>query len=339
MIPAWIKQLAYRLVDSFAPPVVDQRTGKTLGKAVLIPRTNRSLLAGLHAPYVRPVFLPENRVKYGRHRIGFATHEPVNFRRIRPAEQTARTPKVLWAILVHQDPAYCRAVRDFWITAGYPADGLLLLHGGRKADFDALSTDLNAVFVEDPRLRTNNHAFEKQSYTGALIAASSWLGGRDEFSHIALVEYDHIPLVPDWEAGLLKTLADEDADVLFHHLTRVDGTNAPHYVYELSNPEFSDCWKPFSVREDPKVVLNSIGTGSFWKREAWEAVALLPETTPVYLEMYLPTAAHHLGFRVRNLASQNRFVTPEPRDLSEIPACRDAGAWSLHKVTERPRSC
>ncbi len=337
MMPAWIKQLAYRLVDFFAPPVVDQRTGKTLGKAFLIPRTNRSLLAGLHAPYVRPVFLPENRVKYGRHRIGFATHEPVDFRRIRPADPTARTPKVLWAILVHQDPAYCRAVRKFWISSGYPAESLLLVHGGRRSDFDELA-DLPAVFVDDPRLRTANHAFEKQSYNGALIAVTSWLAGRDEFSHVALVEYDQIPLVADWDARLLNALGEENADVLFHHLTRVDGTNAPHYVYELSNPAFAECWNPFSLREDPRVVLNSIGTGSFWKREVWEAVAALPETTAVYLEMYLPSAAHHLGFRVRNLSSQNPFVTPEPRDVSEIPACRAAGAWSLHKVTEIPPS-
>jgi hypothetical protein len=79
-----------------------------------------------------------------------------------------------------------------------------------------------------------------------------------------------------------------------------------------------------------------LGTGSFWTRDAFLAVARQEETVPVYLEIYLPTVAHHLGFRIRDFADQSRFVLGEGDLAAEIPRARAEGAWTLHPVKTWP---
>ena len=126
----------------------------------------------------------------------------------------------------------------------------------------------------------------------------------------------------------------ERADVLGFHLQRVDGTSHPHYLYHLSNPAFFAHWAAISVRAEPKVVLSMFGSGSFWHREVFNAVAQRAEPFPMYLEIYLPTLAHHLGFRVRDYGEQNRFVHNLGERSSSIEQARAEGAWTLHPVKE-----
>lgn len=390
----FLKSLLRWIVAVFGRRVRDERTGQMLGKALVLSSGGRAWLVGLHHPYVRPVFLPENRVKYGRQRIGFATHPPVDFPRLLPPsilhpEPSIQNPisgipnpppsdvsafsfqpsafhssTILWAILVHQSAEECRAILARWLNAGFDPSCFLLVHGGAKTDFDQLDFP-NAVFVPDADLRTVRHPVEKQSYSGPAREISRWMSGRP-FRHICLVEYDHLPLVSDWGHRLLELLNREKADALFHHLVRADGTNAPHYLYHLADPRFQGAWEAISKREDPHVVLNCMATGSFWTREAFDAVAAVfsfrfppcPAGAPVafpatqstsprdqealsrgcsafasiYLEMDLPTTAHHLGFRVRDMGDQNPFVTITPRSRTDCEPARAQGAWSLHPL-------
>jgi len=49
----------------------------------------------------------------------------------------------------------------------------------------------------------------------------------------------------------------------------------------------------------------------------------------------LPTAVHHLGYRVRPISNQDVFMAPElikkKQDLSDY---RQQGAWRVHPVKE-----
>lgn len=328
-----IKKLLWRLIDRLGRPIRDERTSLLLGRGLVFRWMGHTWLIGLHRPYVRPVFLPQTSVKYARHRLGFATHEPVNYPRLCPPGNMSKGQNVLWAILFHQPPSECDAILDHWRRLAYPMDHILIIHGGNEADFAKLS-HTHKVFVPDQNLRTRRHPVEKQSYAGPLREAARWLTQRPSFNYICLLEYDHLPVVPDWGSHLVRQAEADKADVLFHHLTRVDGTNAPHYLYHLSDPEFLDTWKVFSLREDPKVVLNCIATGSFWRRDAFEAAAHHPESHPIYLEMYLPTLAHHLGFRVRDYGTQNAFVDFDPLSLPRIKTSLASEAWSLHPVKD-----
>ena len=74
------------------------------------------------------------------------------------------------------------------------------------------------------------------------------------------------------------------------------------------------------------------GSGSFWTKEAFEAVATLPEEIPMYLELFQPTAAHHLGFRVRSFREQSRFVRNLGDLGTQLDSLRTQGAWSAHPV-------
>ena len=59
-------------------------------------------------------------------------------------------------------------------------------------------------------------------------------------------------------------------------------------------------------------------SGSLWRREAFDAIATTDESFPIYLEMYLPTMAHHLGFRLCDLGEQNDFIRPVPVPIPDF---------------------
>ena len=211
-------------------------------------------------------------------------------------------------------------------------DRILIAYGGPRHEFDSIGNS-RKIFVDDPRLRTRHHARERQSYTGLFRAAAEWLDTRgQEFQFVHFAEYDHIPLMSDLNKRQIERLKSEHADVLGFWAARFDGTNHPHFLYHASNPEFGRFWKRITRRADPTVVLSIFGSGSFWTHEAFCAVALTEEPFPMYTEIYLPTLAHHLGFRVRGFGEQNQFVRPMGDATSQIDEARAQGAWTLHPV-------
>jgi len=233
-------------------------------------------------------------------------------------------------LLTHESPAAVRRMCDYW-RARDPGHPVVVAYGGTPENFSKLDGG-NAVYVDDPFLRTSDHPRERQSYMGvfrAVLPVIQSLG----VSHVHVAEYDEIPLIDGMNARLLETLEREKADVAGHRLLRVDDTNHPHYTFHRDDPAFHRYWRDFSCREDRDVVLSMLGCGSFWKREAFEAVAVLKPPLRVYLELMLPTAAHHLGFRVRPFGSQDRFMAPElPKTESDFEAFRREGAWRIHPV-------
>ena len=237
--------------------------------------------------------------------------------------------RVLNVVLAHKPPAEIARLAAWWGHVAAP-DSLLLIHGGPEADFPEIGVP-NKVRVESARLRTADHSRDRQSYTEVFSAASEWMKGRD-FTHVYFAEFDHLPLVADLGARLLGRLAAEKADVLAHGLRRVDGTGWHHYLYHANDPEFHRHWERISRRADRRTVLSMLGTGSFWTRAAFDAVAAEKEPFPMYLEIYLPTLAHHLGYRVRSLAEEEHCVRNLGDFRGRISTARRAGAWTIHPV-------
>ena len=66
---------AARLLGS---SVVDERTGRVLGRAMILSFRGKVHLIGLEAP-VRPVFLPQSRLTYWKQEMGFMTHPSPDF--------------------------------------------------------------------------------------------------------------------------------------------------------------------------------------------------------------------------------------------------------------------
>lgn len=238
---------------------------------------------------------------------------------------------VLNVLLAHQRNADLLPLLGIW--RDIEAESVLLIaHGGAAADYEQVS-HTPKIFIEDARLRTRDHQREYQSITGVLKTVHRWMyetGCVCEYIHLA--EYDHLPLVPDLNQRQVDRIRTEDADVLAFHLHRIDGTSHPHYLYHSANPQFGAWLRGVSLRADPSLTLSMLGTGSFWTREAFEEIATRDEPFPVYFEVYLPTLAHHLGFRLRDWAEQNPFVLHKGDRGDEIDRARQAGAWTLHPV-------
>ena len=238
--------------------------------------------------------------------------------------------RVLNVVLTHQPPAEIARLAAWWGHVAAP-DALLFVHGGPQGDFPAIA-EPHKIHIASARLRTVDNPRERQSYTEVFAAVAEWMKGRD-FTHVYFAEFDHLPLVADLGSRLLARLAAEKADVLAHGVQRVDDTGWHHYLYHCNAPEFHRHWERISRRADRRVVLSMLGTGSFWTREAFDAVAAEKEPFPIYLELYLPTLAHHLGFRVRPLTPEEE---PYVRNLGDfrgkIRDARLAGAWTIHPV-------
>jgi hypothetical protein len=244
-------------------------------------------------------------------------------------------PAIFYIVLAHLPPEKLEPLLRRWQSFSGGHSRVLLCYGGRQEDFSRISF-AEKVFVGDPRLRTRDHQREKQSYTRVFSKASRWLAVHPECRYVYVAEFDHWPLVQDLGKRLVKRLEQEQADVLGHQLYRRDGTSCCYYAYHIADERFLPWLASISRREDKGVVFNMFGSGSFWTREAFLAVAEVHEPFPMYLEMYLPTLAHHLGFRVRDFQEQNEFVSAEGDRFDEVEEAIRAGAWTLHPVKNPP---
>lgn len=243
-------------------------------------------------------------------------------------------PPVLTLLLSHQSASDLEPVLELWRKLN-PRSQVLLAYGGTRVNFDRIAFEPK-VFVDDPRLRVRDQQRDKQSCSGVLKAACAWLRHRPEFDFVHYVEYDHVPLIHDLYTRLIDALEREDADVLAYKLQRIDGTSHPHYLYHAYDPEFHAYFSELSLRDEREVILSMLGTGAFWRREAFDAVAAHEEPFPIYTEVFVPTLAHHLGYRLRDFKGQNPFVSHVGNYGRHIERFRSQGAWTVHPVKRLP---
>jgi hypothetical protein len=240
-------------------------------------------------------------------------------------------PQVLNVLLSHQRPPDFALLLQYW-RAVMGDVHILLVYGGSADHFEHIAHEPK-LFVADPRLRTRDHQREHQSITSLIRMVSAWMStAASHFDFVYLAEYDHLPLVQDLNERQVARLQSERADLLGFNLHRIDGTSHPHYLYHSADPRFEQWLNDVSVRSDKSVTLSMLGTGSFWSRDCFDAVAAFEEPHAMYFEIYLPTLAHHLGFRARDWTEQNAFVSNKGDRWREIESARAAGAWTLHPV-------
>ena len=237
--------------------------------------------------------------------------------------------QVLNVLLTHQRNSAVAAMVDWWARC-VPRESIVIAHGGSREDFEAL-TFANKLFINDPRLRTKDHPRERQSYGAVFREVAAWMKDQS-YTHVHFAEYDHLPLVGDLNERQVSLMEAEGADVIGFHLRRVDETNCAHYLAHAADAGFFPFWKMITRRRDPRVVLSMIATGSCWTRAAFDAVAATAEPHPMYVEIFPPTLAHHLGFRVRDYGPQTRFVQHIGDRIAEVEKARTHGAWVIHPV-------
>jgi hypothetical protein len=239
--------------------------------------------------------------------------------------------RVVTILLTHQSQHAVERMLSYWSELDNKQE-FIVAHGGAREEW--MDEDARIVWIADPFLRTRDHPRERQSYQGvfrSVMPRIRELGA----SHVHLAEYDEIPLVANLNQHLLSRMEEEMCDVLGHRLLRVDDTTQPHCMDHLRDLGITRYWQAISLREDKEVVLSMLGCGSFWNVESFAAVAALEPKLRIYLELFLPTAAHHLGYRVRPISDQDEFMAPElVKSRHELAKLREQGAWRVHPVKD-----
>jgi hypothetical protein len=232
-------------------------------------------------------------------------------------------------LVTHQSPVQVGRMLEWW-ERHVLGTQLLIAYGGPQERFHRISA-LQKIFVTDQRIRTTDHVRERQSYTGVFQEASKALK-KSGFQYIWLVEYDHIPIARHVLDEFKQRMTEASADVLCYCLRRIDRTISPHFLGHANNPAFFQAWRNISVREEKDVILSMFVSGSLWRRCAFEAIAAREEPFPTYVELYLPTMAHHLGFRLVDLGTQSRFIKPGPSRSLTFESAKAQGALTAHPL-------
>jgi N-acetylglucosaminyldiphosphoundecaprenol N-acetyl-beta-D-mannosaminyltransferase len=320
------------LVDLFSREIFDLEDGRPLGRALLFGRGGGVRVMGHEGlPPLMPRFIPQERLTYWKQSIGFTTPPRPDFPRLEGVggAPAAASPRVLNVVLTHLCGERLDRTKESWRDVCKEED-LWIAFGGKQRKFRNLGIE-RSVFIGDAGLRKEDNQREKQSYTG-IFEAMAPVVERERPDYIYLCEYDHVPLSTDLNALQVAEITAEQADVMGHWLYRVDGTSHYHMLYHQSDPAFQSYWQSVSRREEKNVVLSMFGSGSLWSRDAFLAIASRTQQIPCYLELYLPTLAHHLGYRVRCWDESRHMISNLPSGKWTIDEAMKRDCLTIHPV-------
>lgn len=204
-------------------------------------------------------------------------------------------------------------------------------HGGTRADFDRLEA-ADAVFVDDPSLRGPHFDKSLNDTLGALHA--TYVRDDPAVDHVYVVEYDHMILSARFDRALLDLAGRTGAGLLGKAASPRNDSNWPHYLASRGDTALNEYVAARSRRDDPALRLGCLGTGLLFRRDALDAFCSLDDPPPAYVELFVPTMVHHLGFdvvdvdAVSDLYADIRWL-PE-FDLAELRAAKRAGRAFAH---------
>jgi hypothetical protein len=88
-----IRNVGLGMARVLGTKLVDVETGRSLGRAFIIPWRGKIHIIGLGKP-VRPVFVPQKRITYWKQALGFALHPPPDFPREIEEEPAGRSDRI-----------------------------------------------------------------------------------------------------------------------------------------------------------------------------------------------------------------------------------------------------
>jgi hypothetical protein len=200
----------------------------------------------------------------------------------------------LTAILTHLKPELVEAELDY-LHALAPDSRFAVCHGGRREDFDRLPTG-SGVFIEDPSLRGPH--FDKSINDTLSVLYEVYVRDDPAVEFLYLAEYDQLILRADFEDTLAGLSRRHNAGLVAKAVSCRDDSNWPHHLRVLHDERLNAFIAAISVRDDPSTRWGCLGTGILLRRDALEAFCALRDAPHYYIELFLPTIVHHLGFRV-----------------------------------------
>ena len=202
---------------------------------------------------------------------------------------------VLTAVLTHL-PARLVEEQLAYLHALAPGERFVICHGGRRSDFDDLGGRDDAIFIDDPSLRGPH--FDKSVNDTLRALHAAYVRDDPEVDHVYVVEYDHTILRPDFAASLTQLAETTGAGLLAKWASPRNDTNWPHYLAARDDATLNAWIDRVSRREDKALRLGCLGTGLFFRRDAFDAFCTAADAPDGYVELFVPTAIHHLGYDV-----------------------------------------
>ncbi len=232
---------------------------------------------------------------------------------------------------VHEGAALMRTVA--------PEARLVICYGGPPTEFARIEIE-EKVFIDDPTLKSNGPHL--QSMTQVFEAVWNAFFVDDEGADsLYVIEYDHLVLDGDFEARLLELAGTTNADLLGKKCIDCSASNHEHYIRFRRDPRLLEHLRRLSVREDPARIFSCLGDGIWLTRDALEAYVAVGPHPPCYLEVYVPTLLHHLGFHVVNVDAHSDVYRDvrwlPPIELDEVLERLERGAVFMHPVKD-PRA-
>lgn len=236
----------------------------------------------------------------------------------------------LTAILTHLGEELVRKQLDY-LRAVAPDSGFTICFGGPRTEFERLSAH-DALFVDEPSLHA---APRDRSHTSVLTAVyEHQVRGDPAIEHVLFIEFDHLILHAGFERELERLAGATGAGLLAKAASPRNDTNWPHYLRHREDDEVNDFFARISRREDVGRRFGCLGTGMLLRRDALEAFCSIGEYPHVYVEMFVPSVIHHLGFEVVDVDAHSDLyaaVSWRPEyGVADAIAAKRAGRAFLH---------
>jgi hypothetical protein len=201
---------------------------------------------------------------------------------------------VLTAVLTHLDDELVCAQLDYLHTLA-PESRFVICFGGPRVEFDRLTVE-DALFIDEPSLRGG--PFER-SNTGLLTTVyERRIRDDPQVEFVYFIEFDHLILRPDYEQELVALADRTGAGLLGKFASPRNDTNWPHFLRYRDDERVNGFLASISRRDDVGLRLGCLGSGMLLRREALAAFCSVGDYPEVYVEMFVPTVVHHLGFDV-----------------------------------------
>jgi hypothetical protein len=206
-----------------------------------------------------------------------------------------------------------------------PDSEFLCCYTGTRSEFERLG---DGILLDDGGLAGAPRSY--QSYHGVFAALAE-----HSFDAVYLVEYDHLVLDPGFEGALIELAERTGAEFMGKNCAPRNHTNWPHYARFRRDPDLLAHLRRISTRDDPTVLLGTLGSGMWLSRAAFDSYVSLDSHPRSYGELYVPTVIHHLGHRVVDIDAVSdlyRDVRWDPDyGLAEVSALR-SGTTFVHPV-------
>jgi hypothetical protein len=108
----------------------------------------------------------------------------------------------------------------------------------------------------------------------------------------------------------LEALADRsDAGLFAKCVSTRNDTNCPHFTRSRQDDGLNRFFEEISQRDDPTVRWGCLGDGMLIRRDALQAVAAVSDPPHGYMEMFIPSLVHHLGFELLDVDAISDLYT------------------------------